>query len=245
MDDKKLVLNLLVFAEKIKKGLLQSELLQEVADLGFSQVEVRREYFKNFETELPVIKSEAERLNLTLFYSVPDEVYVSGEINPQLERYLDEAKQMGVKQIKWNIGDFDGELHQEKLKALIDKGVIITVENDQTQKSGTISAIQTFLEVSRAAELPVGYVYDLGNWRFVGENEEQAAEVLKDFVSYIHVKDVRYIEGKPQAVGLDHGDLDWRKVLAVLPKDIPIAIEYPTSTKTEILQAKEKLEEEV
>ncbi|MFQ7236645.1 MAG: sugar phosphate isomerase, partial [Enterococcus hulanensis] len=101
MTNERLVLNFLVFADRVANGELQADLLQEIADLGFTQVEIRREYFKNIEEELPVIESEAKRLNMQLFYSVPDEVYISGEINPKLEQYLVEAKRMGVKHIKW------------------------------------------------------------------------------------------------------------------------------------------------
>lgn len=244
MRDKKLVLNFLVYADRVVNGALQSDLLQEISDLGFTQVEIRREYFKDIQKEIPVIQSEAERLELKLFYSVPDEVYVNGEINPKLQQYLIEAKQMGVQHIKWNIGDFNGELHENELKALVDSKVAISIENDQTQTSGTISAINTFMKAVKVAGLPIGYVYDLGNWRFVGEDEIKAAELLKDYVRYIHVKDVVVEKGQPQAIGLDHGDIDWRKVLQILPQDVPVAIEYPTTANAEILEAKELLESE-
>lgn len=239
---RELVLNFLVFADKVANGGRQKELLQEASDLGFQQVEIRREYFQNIDEEIPVIQSEAERLNLQLFYSVPDEVYVNGNINRKLNQYLKEAKQMGVKHIKWNIGDFDGNLHEDELKALLDEGVAISIENDQTQTSGTIDAIDVYMKAIKQAGLDIGYVYDLGNWRFVGEDEVKAAEELKDYVRYIHVKDVRYEGQKPQAAGLDHGDIDWRKVLQLLPQDVPVAIEYPTTTDAEILEAKKLLE---
>lgn len=244
MNDR-MVLNFLVFADKVAKGELQSDLLQEAADLGFKQVEVRREYFKDIDKEIPVIKSDAERLGLTLYYSVPDEVYVNGSINPKLKKYLKEAKRMGVKHIKWNIGDYSGQLHEEELKALLDEGVEISIENDQTQTSGTTKAIITYMKAVTKVGVPIGYVYDLGNWRFVGENEVTAAETLKDFVHYIHVKDVRYDGELPQAAGLDRGEIDWRKVLHILPQNVPVAIEYPTTENAEIVEAKELLEGEL
>lgn len=182
-------------------------------------------------------------MGLDLFYSVPDEVYVNGKINPKLEQYVIEAKQMGVKHIKWNIGDYNGELYLNELKALLDRGIAISIENDQTQTSGTIVAIDTYMKAVTKAGVNIGYVYDLGNWRFVGEDERAAAELLKDYVQYIHVKDVQLVDQKPQAIGLDHGEIDWRKVLQILPQDVPVAIEYPTITTTEILEAKKLLEE--
>ena len=38
MKKEKLVLNFLVFADKVKDGALQADLLQKAADLGFTQV---------------------------------------------------------------------------------------------------------------------------------------------------------------------------------------------------------------
>lgn len=240
----KLVLNFLVFADRVANGELQSELLPDIVDLGFSQVEIRREYFRNIQEEIPVIQKEAKRLHLTLFYSVPDEVYVDGQINPNLSQYLDEAKKMGVTHVKWNIGDFNGDLHEDELSTLLDYGIGISIENDQTQTSGTIKAITTFMKAINKTDLDLGYVYDLGNWRFVGEDEIEAAKRLKEYVRYIHVKDVRYEKQKPQATSLDHGEIDWRKALQMLPQEVPVAIEYPTTLNAEIIEAKKLLEEE-
>jgi hypothetical protein len=57
------------------------------------------------------------------------------------------------------------------------------------------------------------------------------------------VKDVRYQADKPQAAKLDDGEIDWRTILAQLPQDVPVAIEYPTTNDLEIKQAKKLLEE--
>lgn len=240
-----LVLNLLVFDEKKQQGVLQHDLIQHGINLGFRAFEVRREYFEDIKKEIPAIRQLADEFELTLFYSVPDEVFVNGQINWKLEAYLIEARQMGATQIKWNIGDFanfTGDL--DDLRDLTQQGIAVTVENDQTQVSGRVAAIDTFMSSATQHGLTVGYVYDLGNWRFVGENELQAAEALAKYVTYIHVKDVKEIAGKPAATGLGTGDIDWRQALALLPQDVPVAIEYPTLSDEEILAAKQLLEEE-
>lgn len=243
MKKEQLVFNFLIFAEKIEKGASQAELFPEIAALGFQKIEVRREYFKDLEKEMPAVKQAAKANGIELFYSVPDEVYVDGKINPQLIGYLVEAEQMGIEHIKWNIGDFNGELNQEALEELLAHGIAINIENDQTQTSGTILAISTFMKAVQKADLNIGYVYDLGNWRFVGEDELEAAAELKGYVRYIHMKDVAYVNEKPQAAGLDHGVLAWRKVLDTLPKDVPVAIEYPTTETNQITEAMQLLEE--
>lgn len=243
MDKNQLVLNMLVFAEKVENHELQSTLIEEAVKLGFEKVEVRREYIKDFQAELPAIKQAAFQHNVELFYSVPDEVFVNNKINEKLTDYLEEAKQMNVKHIKFNIGNFKtGGQKLTELKTLSDYGIAINIENDQTQLSGVIHAIDNFMKAVKENQLDIGYVYDLGNWRFVGEDEIEAAKKLKDYVRYIHVKDVIYIDNKPQATGLDHGEIDWRKVLTILPDDVPVAIEYPTTKDVEIIESKELLE---
>lgn len=243
MKREQIVLNLLVFAKEVEAGALQAKLLLKAKELGFNKVELRREYFKNIKEEMPVIKKIADDQGIELFYSVPDEVFVNREVNPKLTEYLMEANQLGVKHIKWNIGDFHEDRSLAELQALTEKGIEINIENDQTQTSGTIQAIATFMEAVKKAELAIGYVYDLGNWRFVGESEEAAAKQLAEYVRYIHVKDVAYANDQPQAAELDKGVIEWRNILAILPKDVPVAIEYPTTSDEQILAAKQLLEE--
>lgn len=239
-----IVLNLLVFDEQVKNGNLQSNLISEGIKLGFNQFEVRREYFSNIEKESIDIKKLADNFDLELFYSVPDEVFKQGEINTNLQTYLEEAKAFGAKHIKWNIGDFEnfkGELTE--LTVLTNQGIEVNIENDQTELSGKIKAIEAFMKAVTKVGVNIGYVYDLGNWPFVEEDETEAAKKLAQYVKYIHVKDVKKQQNKPLVKPLDHGDIDWRACLAILPSDVPIAIEYPTRSSTEICAAKKLLEE--
>lgn len=235
-------LNLLVFDSDFQSGSSQVDLVRKAIDLGFTHIEIRREYFRDVDTEFQQIKELVNTFNLTLFYSVPDQLYVDSKLNPKLTTYLDEAFLLGVTQVKWTIGDFDTELHQNELKALLKKGVKITVENDQTQESGKIAAIESFMKQIKTTSLPIGYVFDLGNFRFVGETETDALDKLAPYITYLHLKDVTYQNEQPLAIDLDSGVIDWRSVLHLLPS-IPVAIEYPTSSTDAILQAKEKIQE--
>lgn len=241
---KSIVLNLLVFNQQFVEGKTQKELVEKGIELGFNQIEVRREYFRELKSELLDIKKIVDKSNIKLFYSVPEEVFVMGEINPHLTDYLLEAKEMGAHHIKFNIGDFEnyhGKL--TKLKKLTESGINVRIENDQTEISGKIKAIDEFMKAVTHEGIEISYVYDLGNWRFVGEDEREAAQKLTKYVTYIHVKDVENLSGKPVAAALDQGEINWREILDILPTDIPIAIEYPTTTDEEIKTAKKLLEE--
>ncbi|KRK13110.1 sugar phosphate isomerase epimerase [Lacticaseibacillus zeae DSM 20178 = KCTC 3804] len=242
-----IVANLLLLASEWQAGQSQADLVSELVNLGFSTIEVRREYFRDISRELPQVTELAKNHSLTLFYSVPDEIFVAeGQVNPKLQGYLDEAKAMGMTKIKWNIGDFaefSGDL-ASALLPLTQQGIEINIENDQTTTSGRLQPVLTFLQAVTAANIPIGYVYDLGNWPFVGEDPLKAATALRQYTRYIHVKDDLTGGEKPVTVPLDQGDLPWRDILAILPDTVPIALEYPTAHHDVILAGKKLLQDE-
>lgn len=235
--------NFLLLADEWQAGRSQAELMPELIDLGFDTIEIRREYFRNITEEIPAVAQLARDHGVTLYYSVPDEVFVDGAVNPKLQGYLDEGKQLGIKKIKWNTGDFvhfTGDL-AAALNPLINQGIEINIENDQTQTSGTLAPITAFLTAVKAARVDLGYVYDLGNWPFVGADPVAAAHALAPFVRYIHVKDDVTTGVKPVTVPLDEGDLPWRDILDILPQDVPVALEYPTAAHDVITIGLKKL----
>ncbi|QBO35135.1 sugar phosphate isomerase/epimerase [Periweissella cryptocerci] len=239
MKHTQIVLNNLVFAKDVAAGVKQLALLDQALALGITNVEVRREYFTDVLAEAPVINETAVANKMRLFYSVPEEVFVDGQINPDLQKYFDEAQALGIYAIKFNIGDFanfTGDLKRE-LAPFTSQGLQVNIENDQTKISGTLQPVEKFLKQAELAGVEVGYVYDLGNWRFVGEDELQAARALAPYTQYIHVKDVEYVDEKPVVVPLGDGVVDWRQALALLPNDKPVAIEYPTDNTETIVAA--------
>ncbi|AEV95968.1 sugar phosphate isomerase/epimerase family protein [Pediococcus claussenii] len=242
MEENQWTANLLLLNQEHEDGKQQLELLQELYELGFRSFEVRREFFFNIDEEIPAIRNWAQEHNIELFYSIPDELFVDGMLNSKLLQYIKESHTMGIKKAKFNIGDYehfqgDFKASFETLEKTLD-GLEINVENDQTQTSGRIKPILKFLNDIKNSQINVGYVYDLGNWEFTGENFFEAAETLKNFIRYIHVKDVT--EG-PEVRPLDEGQLDWRKALDVLPTNVPIALEYPVLSNAVIESGINKL----
>lgn len=56
-----LILNTWIFEKDIQKGTSQVDLVDRVKKLGADGLEVRREYFKDFDTELTGIHEAAQR----------------------------------------------------------------------------------------------------------------------------------------------------------------------------------------
>lgn len=234
-----LILNTWIFEQAVKNGTTQADLVNRTAKLGADGIEVRREYFQDVLTETAAVGRQAEKTGLIVNYSVPDELFLSdGTLNPKLPTYFDEAKAMGVSKIKFNTGAFDrftGDLKQAFSKLPINE-IELNVENDQTEASGNVAPIKKFLDASRRAGLnQIGYVYDLGNWAFTGNDAIASAKTLAEFTNYIHLKNTIENQGRlTTSDDLNTGIYDWQQILADLPNDVPIALEYPMATDDQI-----------
>lgn len=243
MKNTDLVFNTLVAQEKINSGLTQLEIFDYIVDLGFNSIEVRREYFKNIDSEVEAIAKYSKAQNITILYSVPEVIFLeNGELNPNIEQYFTEACNLHATHVKMTIGNYQNKKQLQNLKIINEQPFNFTVENDQTEQSGTINNILKFLTEAEQSGINIGYTYDLGNFRYVGESEIVGAEALKDYVKYIHLKNVTRENDLLRATSLEQGDINWRKVTMLLPNDVPVALEYPSNIKEEIITDKRAIE---
>ena len=67
----------------------------------------------------------------------------------------------------------------------------------------------------------------MGNWLWVGDSPEQAAQNLAPTVGYIHVKAAVTHRDSYRAVPPDEADSRWLALLKTLPNDVPRGIEFP------------------
>jgi sugar phosphate isomerase/epimerase len=232
MDKNNIVINTLVFLDDLNKGTKQSILLRDIYGLGASKAEVRREFIKDFQTELQEIKAVSEELKIELYYSVPGYLFKNGELNTEeIEGFFIEARKMGCRNVKLNIGDYN-ELtpgDSSAINSLCDKySIKLTVENDQTEANGRVDKIERFLKAAGDLSIKVSCTFDMGNWLWQGEDPMGNAYRLKPYVTYIHLKDVG-MDGKPHAVLLNQGEVPWRDILKVFDGNVPTALEYPCS----------------
>lgn len=232
MNRKVLAANTLVFLEQLKQGVLQEEFLEPLHKLGFPIVEIRREFIKDFDKELKAIAEKAEQYQIEIYYSVPELLYNKGKLlYEELEMYFTEAKAMNAKSVKLCIGDF-AEVNREdvnKVNQLCENyNILLTIENDQTPDNGRVDKILKFLKAGKDFGSKIYATFDVGNWIYQQEDPLTNAKLLKQYVVYIHLKDVKG-GVSPQVVLLDEGDIDWRTVMKELPQ-VPLALEYPCGT---------------
>ena len=235
MEKEKLVINTLVFFDDLKNGVEQSVIIDKVNKLGIKNVEVRREFIKDFNKEIGEIKEKSSKYNMDLFYSVPEWLFKGNKLRRnEIEGYFNEAYNMNCHNVKMNIGQIN-ELLVEDIKAIDDlcrKYMIkLTIENDQTAENGRAEKIYSFLKRNRELGGNISFTFDVGNWIFQEEDPVKNSELLKDFVTYVHLKNID--ENRKNTL-LDKGILNIEKILNNLPKNLPMALEYPCISIKEI-----------
>lgn len=228
MDKKHIVVNTLIFDDVIKSGMNQIELLDKIHELGISKVEIRREYLRD-RNELSELRTKAEELGMELYYSVPD-ILFEGELleKETLVQYFKEYTALGAKQLKIVAGYVDEltEEDGETLKALLEEHGIhhLTLENDQSSYSSP-QKLKQLVEKLKQKDIETGITFDTGNFLIIGEDPVKSAEVLKDVVTFVHMKNV---DRDTHAMTLlDEGSVPMFDVLSVFSDNVDRAIEYP------------------
>jgi sugar phosphate isomerase/epimerase len=236
---RKIVLNTVAYQEVLKVNPRQVELIPEIKSLGIDYVEIRREYVTHGEEELKEIARAAQEQKVTLYYSVPDEIFINSQVNPKLEEYFKEAAILNAFQMKLTLGDLDKLTKQlsERLDGCLSRfSTKLTIENDQSKERGSAARLKSFMEEAESFGLQLGLTFDVANFVYFAENPIESAKVLKPYVQYVHIKNVRKQSGMLEGTDMESGDLDIRAILNEFPESVPCAIEYPCGGETSIKQ---------
>jgi sugar phosphate isomerase/epimerase len=207
----------------------QSHFIDVVADAGGAGIEIRRELFTSDWPDLARMGAVVAGRGLYSVYSTPIELWGTDGL-PQyalLQQMLDEAARLGARYLKVSLGHYPAAPDLQALKAqLAVTPVALLVENDQTAHGGKLSTMVRFLAAAREAGLPVGLTFDIGNWRWVGEDAQEAARLLAPYVRYVHCKAVLEDAGRLSACAVSEADPGWRAVFAHFAPGVQRAIEF-------------------
>lgn len=231
--------NTLVFYDELNTSTKQQrEYFSLLANMGVPFVEVRREFIRDFDKELELTNKEASKLGLALLYSVPSSLFINEAVNPELAIYFKEAKKLGAIQIKLTIGKTNGFTPEavSELKAIMQNypDIRISIENDQSIEKGSIAALENFMEDALHNNLKLGLTFDTGNFVYIDEDPLAAANALRKYVNYVHIKNVkRAADNSVEMTLFQNGDLSIKEILDVLDKEerIIAALEYPCGNK--------------
>lgn len=232
MNKEMIVVNMLVFDELVQEGKKQLDFFEGLSQLGIKKIEIRRDYIKDAR-EFRDLKDAAERYGFELLYSVPELLYTNQMMKEtDLRLYAKEAHTLGAKQLKFGAGYFE-EVSTEDVqtlnKVLEEYGIAhFTIENGQESYSTAAKLNQLCTQlIEKGASVSV--TFDTGNFMYVHEDPVKNAELLKNNVTYVHLKDVT--TDTLQMTLLGEGDISVKEVLSLFPSDINTAIEYPCGSE--------------
>lgn len=234
-----IALNTIAYQQVMKENstIRQAGLLHEIKSLGIDYVEIRREFVSAGEEELKQTAEIAKKEQVKLFYSVPDELFKDNEVNPVMEDYFKEAALLNALQMKVTLGELEKLTKQkaEQIGRLVNQfSTKLLIENDQSKERGSAAILKAFMEEASKFGLSLGLTFDVANFVYFDENPIESAKVLKPFVQYIHIKNVKKHEDKLEATDMESGDLDIQEILNQFPEEVPCAIEYPCGEQNQI-----------
>lgn len=204
---------------------------------GASGFEIRRELFPSGEIPYEELHAVIQENNLQSAYSVPVELWANdGKLNRhELLLALQEGLRLGVSYVKTTLGNYQTEhsdLHD--LRSCMEEAgclthpIHLTVENDQSNHGGSAIILRQFFDDCAANNIPIRMTFDVGNWCWTDENIMKSAEMLADYVVYVHFKWAEVRIDRKVAVPMpeDKGAM-WREVLSYFPNNLPRVIEFP------------------
>lgn len=223
-----IVVNMLVFDELVKEGKRQLDFFEGLSQLGIKKIEIRRDYIKEL-TEFRDLNEAAKKYGFELLYSVPDLLYAEQMMKEtDLRLYAKEAHELGSKHLKFGAG-YAKDVSTEEVTIL--NNVLkeyeinhFTIENGQENYSKAAKLNQLCAQLIEKGAA-VSITFDTGNFMFVHEDPVKNAELLKNQVTYVHLKDIK--EDTLEMTLLGEGDIPVAEVLSEFPNDINTAIEYP------------------
>lgn len=231
MKQQRLVLNTLVLQAEQAAGVSQLDLVKKLVPLT-DKIELRREYNAGTLTEISQLNTLRLQQRLVYFYSVPENLFVDGHVNPQLPLYVAEAQALGASYIKMTLGNFDQstDFRPQDVLDWIPAGIQLNLENDQTIANTDPDTLQRFFHSFDRTNRRVGFVNDLGNWIFTKRDTLVMSKQLLPFTRFVHLKNyVLDAQGNPQTVAFNQGELDYATLLDLFPTELPVALEYPST----------------
>lgn len=231
---RKIVIPLNAFNSKevLEKG--QGFFVPMISRAGANGIEIRRELLTKHDYPLTQLKTIIIDSCLFLVYSAPNPLWkADGVLNSEeLNSVIQEAKELGASLIKVPLGHYEPSYSNirdmEQLLKESETNIKLLVENDQTPYGGTIHPLSCFFQNVHKNKLSIHMTFDIGNWKYCGENVVEALRQLYPFIRYIHLKHVERHGESWETLPLPmEKSAEWKGILAALPQDLPVALEFP------------------
>lgn len=221
--------NTIVYLFALSQGKDQTDLVDHIQKNGGQIAEVRREFIQD--GQLETIAERAGSLAMSVYYSVPEPLFVEGAVNTtMLKTVMAEAEILKASCVKFSLGDIRGvadETIQELSSFLEAYPQDVLIENGPQGPEGDAHLLDEFFTRQDALGGNVGLTFDSGNFAAAGFDPLLWAKMLAKRTRWIHLKDAKEVDGKVVHPMLGQGDIDFVSLLQNFDPQTPAAIEYP------------------
>lgn len=234
--------NTIAYMWALNEGIDQTELLSHIRDNGGSIAEVRREYIKK--EQLERIAERAKLLDQTVYYSVPEELFVNGQVNyDMLKEVMEEAQILTAACVKFSLGDLR-KVDDAQIKELCEYvngiGPFVLIENGPKGPEGDADLLEEFFRRQEVFGGNVKLTFDTGNFAAAGFDPLECAKRLAKKTAWIHLKDMKQQDGSTVNTMLGEGEIPFEEILSLFGREVPAAIEYPCADYGQVAEEMEK-----
>lgn len=216
-------------AERVRL-LGQAAFLAVAAAAGADGAEIRRELFDGRPLPLGELRAFAAALGLGIRYSVPFALYgADGRLGAEeLAGYADEAGRLGAEALKVSLGHAPAAPDFAELAGIVAAlPCPLLIENDQTPEGGRLAPLAAFIEAAAASGLSLALTFDIGNWRYTGEDATAAIGRLAPHVAYVHCKTAAKRDGRLDVEPFGPASDLAPVIFGALTPGLPRAVEFP------------------
>jgi sugar phosphate isomerase/epimerase len=229
-----LLISVMQFEEELKNGQLSVvDVMETARHLGIDGVELRRELWPDWQSELPQARRWLEAAGLLVTYATFVTLFSEDNQDQTLLRIdIDTAAALGSPQLRVFLGPAPADEDQagwDAARAALDyaagRGVTIALENFARTPGGKLQEIQRVLD--RLPHPALATNIDIGNYWLHGEEVPAAIRALGPRAVSVHLKDQPGDGGSPCALG--DGVLPLPAILAelaALPQPLIYCFEF-------------------
>lgn len=222
--ERPILISVIQYLPQLESGALKiSEYVKKAREFGVDGVELRREAWPAYKTELPAIRKQIEELGLLVTYATFSTLFNEDEAAHQL--LLEDvrtAAALGAPLLRVFPGATPAEDDQkgwakgrEAVDLAASLGIQIALENYARTPGGTLAEVANILQKIDTPALRTNI--DIGNYPLHNQDPIEAIKAIGDKAIYVHVKDYG---GSPDAgpVRFGSGVLPFADIFAELDK---------------------------
>jgi hydroxypyruvate isomerase len=230
-----IIISVIQYMSQVESGEMSTlDLVNKASELGVDGVELRREPWPAYKTELPDVRAQLEKLGLLVTYGsfstlfnndaaahkqLLDDITTAHALGSPLLRVFPGATPADDASTEWTRA-------QEAIDLAAELGIQIALENFARTPGGTLAEVANILGRIDSPALKTNI--DIGNYPLHNENVLEAIQTVGDRAIYVHVKDYSGSPDNPVAP-LGEGVLPLGQIFAALdalPQRIILCFEF-------------------